>query len=1391
MRQGAVDLASGMEKVLKDFDGKVQRQQVIVYIGDAESAAAPLSEKERYQLANKVREAKVQFFAVPIGASINALNMHSLVTGTGGSVARFAENIKDPRKAVSYLVKELNATIDAPVLFPTKVQFGAEVAERYPSRLPPLRGDAPTLVVGKFLKGKTPAKFEGEVEGRIGGAQASVSFSEVVPAPETENFFLSTIVRQWSEAGHKDAPAILRADRTLALAFEQGRMTRDEYLTQAQWALGANQVEAAKNLSDAAQRLDPNNAEVKALCKVVSKIEKGEMTLEKLKHATGNRIGQGVKFEKGADGRMIAQRVDLRELADDAPPAPKAPNAVPTGDPKALLRSEEARRAIIEQQVDLTVSETLSRGRELLRNADPKGAKDLVLAQRESIRSNPDIGDALRTKLLTSMDNLLTEIGQRGESLIRKKAEESERLARAQAKLMIADTLEDRENRTRNRIKAFTNLMSQARFEDAYREALVMNQEFQNEGRPIPIESQAVYQLGQAATNLREMRELIRIREDRFMLTMMQVEKSHIPYPDEPPVHFPPSKVWRDLQDLRKRYSANDFEGDIPARVRRRMEFLKSALENPITEIDKGDLPLPFLLETVSALASPAGADKDPSRKVTILIDVDAFNREAMGMGFDPEKKSIKFQSKLVGVSASTVLRLICEQLDATYWVRRDYIEIVPASMAIREKVIRVFPVEDLIIGIPNAINQSALQQSLAVLGQTFSLGGGFTGAPVAINGNMGALGFGGFQFGGMGIGGAGGGAGGFQGAAGGLFQGRGGIAGFAGGIQGNIGNQLGGQFGFQGADYGPILVQLITSVVAQGEWTINNKDVIGGGAQPGGMDPDPADGGNAIPPELLNKIGYWPPARALVITGTSRIHRNNSSKLPKKPGEMGVNFAPGKNQANAGGNNKPPVNDAGGKVVAGNSKPAGKIKPANADAPADPSLKDILAKHKNLDPEAVYQAALDKGMTKPGEVIACVDFLVNRCNPPQYKHAAELLKAGLRTGITADPWAQETLAIALEGSQGSAEEIERARLSSIDLAPRSPHGYLKAAQAMADMGNPDRAVKFCEVAARLEPSMPDPYVNGLVYASSKKATLQPEISGWMADKLLSQDWTTDTGNFQDYHFRAREHLIQLVAKLKDQKKDGDAKKVQEMLDNSGRRDLIIQLLWSGESDLDLKVREPVGSTCSSLNKQTSGGGILLCDDFTQKVDNRSETYTAAQAFDGIYQVSVNRVWGRSLGERATIKVIRNQGTPDQTIEIHTLDLKKQTSMTIALEGGRRHNLAAVLPMGTATNSMLNPKRETEVMDKLRAMTSGVSVASSGMTGGTGHAGTMGDPERPLMEMAVQSSVSSMVPGGMEMQKETTVFKDHTMSVKMLPVFQSVGTSGQTKLKLDFIPGAE
>ena len=62
--------------------------------------------------------------------------------------------------------------------------------------------------------------------------------------------------------------------------------------------------------------------------------------------------------------------------------------------------------------------------------------------------------------------------------------------------------------------------------------------------------------------------------------------------------------------------------------------------------------------------------------------------------------------------------------------------------------------------------------------------------------------------------------------------------------------------------------------------------------------------------------------------------------------------------------------------------------------------------------------------------------------------------------------------------------------------------------------------------------------------------------------------------------------------------------------------------------NLELEVKEPVGSVCSIRQKQTPGGGILAGGTLAEP--NRI-AYLAAQAFPGDYEITVRRVWGSNL----------------------------------------------------------------------------------------------------------------------------------------------------------------
>ena len=88
-------------------------------------------------------------------------------------------------------------------------------------------------------------------------------------------------------------------------------------------------------------------------------------------------------------------------------------------------------------------------------------------------------------------------------------------------------------------MRVFHNLMNQAREDEAYRQAYAIRTDLVEQGLPVPPAVSAAYEVGLRGYHLRELRELKRLREERFLATLLEVERSHVPFPDEPPVEYP------------------------------------------------------------------------------------------------------------------------------------------------------------------------------------------------------------------------------------------------------------------------------------------------------------------------------------------------------------------------------------------------------------------------------------------------------------------------------------------------------------------------------------------------------------------------------------------------------------------------------------------------------------------------------------------------------------------------------------------------------------------------------------------------------------------------------------------------------------------------------------
>jgi len=1379
---GAVDLKDAIDRVVKEFDGKASRQQVILYLGDGESALNPLDENARYKLAAELRSQNVEFYAMPLGSPINGHNIHTLVSGTGGAVFRTAdEQTEDTLLAIKAVAIRFQKALMVPVLDASRATLSSEVAEMYPSKLPPLRTDVPTLLVGRFEKGKVPANLELTIEGKIAGTAVTTKVTQKMPEPTSDNFFLGSVVAQWRSSGRTESPAILRADRTLALAFEGTRLTREEFLEQANWAVGAKKFDAAKALFEAALKIDPLDLRSKAGARLVERLDKGEISLEELrKISVSTERGPRVNLDQ-LD--QLVQEDPKKDPKVELPPVPKKAGAGEApADPNALLKQAEAQQRIREQQMTVAVEESLSRARALLNAGDPRGAKDLLIAQRDTVRVAGDISEGSRVRLANRIELLLSDVGQTGDAMIRQRAEENEKIARARQQLVALDQFEGRQERIRERIKTFAALMNQARYEDAYRESLVMESELLNAGYGSPGATFAVSRIGQAASNFRDFRELVRLREDRYLLAMMEVEKSHMPYPDEPSVHFPPAKVWRELTARRREYSGTDFDRDMTPRAKQRYQMLQNSLIQTLdmTDIikDTGEIPFISLLSDIQKLVTIR-----MKRDVTLYINYSTFTAEDR-LTIQKGDKKVNLRSLLDAsgetplreISFKTVLDVLCRQVNASFFVTPDYIEIVDIERAATSRVFKVLAVEDLIVPVPNAVNQLALQQQLQVLGQQFSLAGGNA------FGQVGAFGGGNFnggqqqqqQMGGNGIGGP----------VGGVMQGGGGALGFGGGNVGQFGN-LGGQFGFQGGrqsvDPATELVVLIQTVVDPTFWdpdvSFLGKGLLAGGAGGDGGIVDAA----AVDPALRNKMMYNLTTRSLVVFGRSRFHRSTPGKALKK------------DEVAAG----PALNPQGREIVKNDPKGREIVKndpkpPAvgGVRRPADNGVISSTKPRSPVDAERIWRQAIEKGIREPGMVIACAEYLAE-CR--EFKHAAELLKASLKSGLTPERWFQEALAIALEESQGSSEEIERAYMSAIDLEPKNPQTYLHVSRSLNALGDPDAAVRLCKIAAKLEPNTPDAYASALVYAENPKATASYDVASFAAGGLLGRDWPYDNGNL---HKSARKYLLDSVRKLDAANKKADAEKVGAMLAVDNYRDIQIELSHHGKAGLELKVREPIGTVCSSSMPLTAGGGALKEQAYDRSDDVTTTLYSASEAYSGSYTIVVDRLWGAPQGDKAQVKVTRRKGTPEEASEYHTVDISAKSpvaELKISLEAGRRKELALLPSPSDRAKSRSTTEQSAQVMNKLQNLVSG--TGSVGMSGGVGSTtgGTLSTvptgKEKRDGEVSWSTRLGAERSVGLDIRSETTVRPDGTAVVKAIPVFDSMPKNARARL--DLIPGGE
>jgi hypothetical protein len=267
---------------------------------------------------------------------------------------------------------------------------------------------------------------------------------------------------------------------------------------------------------------------------------------------------------------------------------------------------------------------------------------------------------------------------------------------------------------------------------------------------------------------------------------------------------------------------------------------------------------------------------------------------------------------------------------------------------------------------------------------------------------------------------------------------------------------------------------------------------------------------------------------------------------------------------------------------------------------------------------------------------------------------------------------------------------------------------------------------------------------------------------------------------------------------LKRTDKSEAAERLLKSVNRLKERDLVIHLKWaageSGAADLDLEVKEPSGSTCSCLQRLTPGGGLLIGDTLSEL--NR-ETYVAAQGFSGEYTVKIRRIWGRPLGSKAKLVIIKHQGTPEESREEKVIRFDREHSLTVKLDGGRRTS-TAVLPPDEAykrPESKEDLASTSEVMTKLRNLAdpefSGATPPRTwGSAGGSSRTGRGPMNRHQPEQVASQARVSPFFTNSVDLTAQAVVSADRRyVRLSVNPFFRVVTPSTTAVFSVPLIPG--
>ncbi len=704
---GATDMAAALDAVSQSFANPTTSGRAAIYLGDGISTGGLLASDQFAAQIEALRTKQVPVTSYAIGPRVDGRLLAVVANQTGGNLAvaggltwadahsgvDAGRAAQENQRQAAEVARTLAQWVRAPVLWPQKAAWPDGFNEVYPQRMPPLRTDRATVVIGR---GEVREPVNVAIDALDAGRTRHLQW-QVIPgrASEDHAYLASLVTGAQADAGLR-LPTLgaegLAECRRLATAGVHD-------LTQlARQAVATGNHKQAKTLATEVRRRDPGNPIAQAVLRSVD----GPARVE-------DRSGQDrlhlVNQPEGEaeEGTLVDELLEAGEF----------------------IESVDQQKQVAADMIRAQVERKLKEARDRM-STDPDGVLAELKLQLAGVKQAAELNPARKAQLIDQIESALKEVSRRAVERDEQLRAQQERVAAAREQRRIVDRLTQTEDKLRQLVQRMNSLIDEGRYREA--EEAVGDEV----AALAPFDSMPVAAVLRARTlGYHINNQALRVAKQKaFVDTMWQVERSAVPFPDEPPIVYPEASVWEELTLRRKKYASVDLKKSGGAE-----EEIREALDEN-TSFEFIETPLNDVVDYLKDLHG-------------IEIQIDQSALDDVGIGTDtPITRSLR------GISLRSALRLMLRELDLTYVIRDEVLLITTAEEVESHLTTKVYPVADLVL----PIRSSGFQGGLGGLGGGGGIGGGFGGGQ---GGGGGAFGGGGFGGGGGGQGGFGGGGGG------------------------------------------------------------------------------------------------------------------------------------------------------------------------------------------------------------------------------------------------------------------------------------------------------------------------------------------------------------------------------------------------------------------------------------------------------------------------------------------------------------------------------------------------------------------------------------------------------------------------------------------------------